>query len=126
MRKGIVLLMSLLSSLMIGGVPSAAAEEMSLLVLNVGKADAMLLRSGDSAYLIDTGRGRTFDTLEKALDSLNVAHLDGVIITHTDSDHVGGLKKLLIHSVTDVCGQTRVSDHRAGVRVRPQAGDLLP
>ncbi len=95
MRKGIVLLMSLLSSLMIGAVPSGAAEEMSLLVINVGKADAMLLRSGDSAYLIDTGRGRTFDTLEKALDTLNVTHLDGVIITHTDSDHVGGLKKLL-------------------------------
>ena len=95
MRKGIVLLMSLLSSLMIGAVPSAAAEEMSLLVLNVGKADAMLLRSGNSAYLIDTGRGRTFDTLEKALNSLKVTHLDGVIITHTDSDHVGGLKKLL-------------------------------
>ena len=29
--------------------------DLSLLAVNVGKADALLLRSGNSAYLIDTG-----------------------------------------------------------------------
>lgn len=73
----------------------ARAAEMTLLVLNVGKADCMLLRSGETSYLIDTGRGNTFDRVSEALAGLSVTYLDGVIITHTDSDHVGGLKKLL-------------------------------
>ena len=95
MRKGFALMMSLLLLMASGGTPSAGAEEMSLFVMNVGKADCLLLRSGESAYLIDTGRGRTFDTVEKVLSDLGITHLDGVIITHTDADHVGGLKKLL-------------------------------
>ena len=99
MRKGITLLMSLLFLLTSGAAPSAA-EEMSLFVVNVGKADCLLLRSGESAYLIDTGRGRTYDIVEKILADLAVTHLNGVIITHTDSDHVGGLKKLLKSNIT--------------------------
>ena len=74
---------------------SAPAEEMSLFALNVGKADCLLLRSGKTAYLIDTARGRSFDGVEAILFSLGITRLDAVLITHMDSDHVGGLKKLL-------------------------------
>ena len=37
--------------------------ELSLLAVNVGKADALLLRSGNSSYLIDTGSKKSADTL---------------------------------------------------------------
>ena len=74
---------------------SAPAEELSLFALNVGKADCLLLRSGKTAYLIDTARGRSFDDIETVLTGLGVSRLDAVLITHMDSDHVGGLKKLL-------------------------------
>ena len=99
MKKIILYLTSLLSFAMVS-IPSAPAEEMSLFVLNVGKADCILLRSGKSAYLIDTGRGNSFETVETALASLSISHLDGVVITHTDSDHVGGLKKLLKSNIS--------------------------
>ena len=95
MKRMILLLASLLTCLQLVETAPARAAEMTLFVLNVGKADCMLLRSGESSYLIDTGRGNTFDRVEKALSGLSVSYLDGVIITHTDSDHVGGLKKLL-------------------------------
>ena len=74
---------------------SGVPEELSLFAVNVGKADSLLLRCGDTALLIDTGRGATFDRVEEALRAFQVEHLDGVLITHMDSDHVGGLKKLL-------------------------------
>ncbi|MBR2822719.1 MAG: MBL fold metallo-hydrolase [Clostridia bacterium] len=94
MRKAIILLMSLLAVGLVRPAPSRAAE-MTLYALNVGKADCLLLRAGDAAYLIDTGRGRTYSAVESALAAEKITHLDGVIITHTDADHVGGLKKLL-------------------------------
>ena len=93
-------LISLLLAMILGlylssGAPARAEEEMTLLALNVGKADCLLLRSGKTAYLIDTARGRNWEDVESVLSAYGVRHLDGVLITHMDSDHVGGLKKLL-------------------------------
>jgi len=88
------MLAALMGMLPLGGTVSRA-EEMSLMAFNVGKADSLLLRCGESTYLIDTARGRNWDFLEEQLRTLGVEHLDGVLITHMDSDHVGGLKKLL-------------------------------
>ena len=61
----------------------------------MGKADAILLRLNGQDYLVDTGSKESYDQMEDALRMLGVGRLAGVIITHTDKDHVGGLKKLL-------------------------------
>ena len=63
--------------------------------INVGKADAALYLLGDQRFLIDTGTKDSYDQLERVLEAYGVQRLDGVLITHTDKDHVGGLKKLL-------------------------------
>lgn len=60
---------------------------MTLLAINVGKADALLLSCGDDVWLIDTGTEENWGRLSAALRSLNVARLTGVILTHTDGDH---------------------------------------
>ncbi len=91
---------SLLSVLMVlpgGGIAETGTDipEMSLYAVNVGKADALLLRSGESAYLIDTGTEDSWPALLKALQAEEITHLDGVILTHTHKDHAGGLKYLL-------------------------------
>ena len=65
------------------------------LFINVGKGDAILLMVGEQRYLIDTGTRDSADAMLKALEYYQVTHLDGVIVTHTDKDHVGGLKTLL-------------------------------
>lgn len=62
---------------------------------NVGKADAALLMVGEKRYLIDTGTKDSAEAMLRALTYFEVTALDGVLITHTDSDHVGGLKTLL-------------------------------
>ena len=74
---------------------AASAAQVKTMFLNVGKADAALLMLGEQRYLIDTGTEESVDAMLKALTGFSVTRLDGVIITHIDSDHVGGLKALL-------------------------------
>ncbi|MCR5297334.1 MAG: MBL fold metallo-hydrolase [Clostridiales bacterium] len=74
--------------------------ELSLLAINVRKADALLLRGGGSAYLIDTGAKKSADALLDALRAEGVTRLDGVILTHTHADHAGGLRSLLESGIT--------------------------
>lgn len=76
------------------------ATTVKALFINVGKGDAILLMLGEQRYLIDTGTKESADAMLKALEYYQVSHLDGVIITHTDKDHVGGLKTLLKSKIT--------------------------
>ncbi len=78
-----------------GSVTAEENMELSLYAINVGKADALLLRSGRTAYLIDTGTEDSWPALRKALLAEGIAYLDGVILTHTHDDHAGGLEYLL-------------------------------
>ena len=100
MRKLLIslLVFSILGSSCTGEMNSD--REMSLLAVNVRKADALLLRSGNSAYLIDTGTKKSADTLLDVLRREVVTRLTGVILTHTHSDHAGGLKALLSSEIT--------------------------
>ncbi len=75
--------------------PAQAESGVRALFINVGKADAALFFLGDECYLIDTGTKDSFDQLKRVLDTYGVTHLSGVIVTHTDKDHSGGLNKLL-------------------------------
>lgn len=65
-----------------------------LAVLNVGKADCLLLFVQDKTYLIDAGWERTYGTLQEALKQYGVKKLDGVFLTHCHKDHEGGLMRL--------------------------------
>lgn len=72
----------------------AAGTAVSVLFLNVGKADAALIEIGGHAYLIDTGTKKAADTLLAALSARGVTKLDGVFLTHTHADHIGGFKTI--------------------------------
>ena len=76
-------------------LPALAQDGVSALFINVGKADAALFFLGDRRVLIDTGTKDSYEQLRRVLDVYETTHLDAVIITHTDKDHAGGLKKLL-------------------------------
>ena len=74
---------------------NAAETALSLLAINVRKADALLLRSGNSVYLIDTGTEESYGKLYSVLKREGIDRLTGVIITHTDKDHAGGIAQLV-------------------------------
>lgn len=61
-------------------------------VMDVGQADAILVADGSSTLLVDAGLdGR----VAAALSRNHVRHLDAVVLTHLDEDHVGGLDDLV-------------------------------
>lgn len=91
MRKWLLVLLVL--ALMLPGA-ARAEEAVSLTAISVGKGDALLLEVGAQRYLIDTGRPWAWGRLASALSELGVKELDGVILTHTDKDHAGGLLPL--------------------------------
>ena len=78
-----------------GVAPESDPVVVRAVFLNVGKADAALLMLGEHTYLVDTGSKESAEALLAALRFWKVTRLDGVMVTHTDNDHAGGLKELL-------------------------------
>ena len=66
----------------------------SILFVNVGKADAAILRFGEHTVLIDAGSKESAPQLLAGLNALNVTSIDAVFLTHSHSDHIGGLDAL--------------------------------
>ena len=76
-------------------------HDVRVLFLNVGKADAILLKIDGSAWLIDAGLPATAPIVLGACEDLGVARLCGIFLTHTDNDHVGGLRAVLAEVPAD-------------------------
>ncbi len=64
----------------------------SVTILDVGQADAILIRQGGAVALVDCGLDERVVT---ALVRNNVHHIDAVFVTHWDEDHWGGLPAVL-------------------------------
>lgn len=64
----------------------------AITVLDVGQADAILVREGSRTLLVDAG---VDDQAAAALARNHVFALDAVVITHWDRDHWGGLPAIL-------------------------------
>lgn len=74
---------------------SASPDLFRIHALDVGKADALLLESQGRLALLDAG---TFAEGEKVADyifRLGFDHLDYIIASHPDSDHIGGVLQVL-------------------------------
>lgn len=77
-------------------VPQPGVGGASVVFLDVGQGDAILVRSGSGHdALIDGGAYPAL--LRTALARHGVGDLDVVVVTHGDSDHAGGLRSLTDH-----------------------------
>lgn len=84
--------------------------DVTFTALDVGQGQSILLQSHGSTYLIDCGGDSDEKAADAALHTLlsrGITYIDGIIVTHCDRDHVGGLANLL--SVVDV-GKVYTSD----------------
>lgn len=80
-------------------------DDYRVTVLDVGQGQSILLQSRGETYLVDCGGTSdtgTADTTAAQLLSQGITSIDGVILTHYDADHVGGLCYLLQRIDTDI------------------------
>lgn len=64
----------------------------TVLACDVGQGDAVLVRSAGAVALVDTGPDPA--DLAECLDRVGVSHIDLLVLTHFDLDHVGGIEAL--------------------------------
>ena len=71
------------------------AKKLVVNVMNVGKADSILIQIGGKNYLIDTGLKENSNNLVGHLRALGVDKFDIIFMTHPHKDHIGGMPALL-------------------------------
>ena len=75
-----------------GTEPAEGGEGLSILFLDVGQADSMLLRCGDDAMLVDGGNVGDSNTVAAVLGKQEgLDRLEYVVCTHAHEDHGGGI-----------------------------------
>lgn len=85
----------------VGGPPGRSTPlpqgELELRVFDAGQGDAILLRFGEMALLVDAGPDpeTAREVLLPRLARLGVNRLDGLALTHADADHIGGAADIL-------------------------------
>ena len=80
------------------GVSLIENESFLFTVLDVGQGQCLLFRAHGQTVMIDCGGSRgeaAGDTAAAYLDSVGEQRVDLLILTHYDSDHVGGVPELL-------------------------------
>ncbi len=76
------------------GVASPPPRGLRVVVLDVGQGDAILLQPAHAPAVLVDG-GPPGDGLARKLEQAGVDELGAAIVTHDQSDHVGGIEELL-------------------------------
>ena len=123
-------------------ISSASSQrKLEITMLDVGNAESIYLSSGGKHYLVDCGGGdygydQGKSVILPYLYYKGVTKLDGIFISHTHDDHVGGLEAVLDGMQVDaiycgggakayisaLAGNTRIIELRTGDRL--ELGDI--
>ena len=93
-------------------------DDCRVTVLDVGQGQSILLQSSGKTWMVDCGGSwdeEAADTAAERLMSQGVFRLDGIIVTHYDVDHAGGVPYLLTRIPTDAVFLPGVEDP-SGIR----------
>lgn len=89
--------------------PTEDNTELSVLFINVGYGDAILIQVNGKNYMVDTGAKEAVFSLYRALALQGVTKLDGLFLTHTHNDHVGGATALALRCGIDTLYSAQIS-----------------
>ena len=123
------------SSVAIGLVIAIAAswiepqlDHYRVTVFDVGQGQSILIQYSGRHYLVDCGGDSdriAADTVSQHLLSQGVTHLDGVIVTHYDRDHAGGLPNLLTSISTECLYLPDVEDESGTREILVKCGSKI-
>ena len=88
-------------------------DNVRVTVFDVGEGQSILLQSKGKFYLVDCGGSmddRVADTVAQTLLSQGIFRLDGIILTHYDEDHTGGIKGLMFRVGVDKLYLPNIAD----------------
>ena len=80
-------------------------DDCRVTVLDVGQGQSVILQSEGKTWLVDCGDSSDAKAADKAAETLlsqGVFRLDGIILTHYDRDHSGGIAHLLTRIPADI------------------------
>ncbi len=84
----------LLPAALLFALPAFCEAPNAVLFVNVGAADAAIIRHEGVTALIDTGSKESAPKLLAALRRMGADKVDALFLTHSHQDHVGGLNAL--------------------------------
>ena len=70
-------------------------------MLNVGQGDSILISKKHFQTLIDTGKGEVTLSKVKQYMPYGDNEIELLILSHLDSDHIGGTKNIIDHTKVD-------------------------
>ena len=74
---------------------AANPDKMEVHFIDVGQGDATLIKCGEHAMLIDAGDDSKGTAIQNYLKKQKVEKLDYLVLTHPDSDHIGGAPTII-------------------------------
>ena len=74
---------------------AANPDKMEVHFIDVGQGDATLIKCGEHAMLIDAGDDSKGTAVQNYLKKQKVEKLDYLVLTHPDSDHIGGAPTII-------------------------------
>ena len=80
---------------------SAADSGFQIDFIDVGQGDAILVRCDGHYMLVDGGKADASALIYSYLKSNGIKHLDYMVATHPDADHIGGLSGALNYATVD-------------------------
>jgi competence protein ComEC len=80
-------------------VSASNGESITVHFIDVGQGDSIFIDTSGLGVLIDGGIKGASDTVVEYLGKLSIAKIDLLVATHMDSDHIGGLIKVLGSSI---------------------------
>ena len=91
---------------------------LKITVLNVGKADSILIQLDGKNYLVDSGWFEDGNALVAKLRKLGVKSLDGAFMTHPHKDHIGGMVAVLNSLHVERAYFTNVKNPKSGLMTK--------
>ena len=80
---------------------SAANPGFQIDFIDVGQGDATLVRCDGHYMLVDGGKAKASALIYSYLKNNGIKHLDYMVATHPDADHIGGLAGALNYATVD-------------------------